>query len=298
MNRADLAAPAEGQLTVVVGPTASGKTGLAIELAERWGAEIVSADSVQIYRRFDLGSGKPTVEERTRAPHHLIDAVDPLEPMDAARFAALADVAIRGLHDRGKPVIVCGGTYLWVKALVQGLAEAAPRDDGIRARHQSLAEERGRAFLHEELAKVDPESAAKLAPNDLLRVSRALEVHELTGRPMSAWHREHGFSTRRYPFRLVGVTQERSALDARIEIRARAWLEAGWIDEVRSLINDGYAKARAMGSVGYREVGSFVEGNLAEGELLAAIVRSTRIFVRRQRTWLRDEPVTWVDPSS
>ncbi len=296
MKLAEIEAPREDELLVVVGPTASGKTELAIRLAERFGGEIVGADSVQIYRHFDIGSGKPSPEERARAPHHLIGVADPAEDMDAARFAALADEAIASIRARGRVPIVCGGTFLWVRALVRGLTQAAPRDQAVRDRHAEIARERGRPALHAMLAEVDPASAARLAPNDLLRVSRALEVFELTGRPLSEVHREHGFSEIRHLHRLYGVARERPELDQRIEARARAWLEGGFIEEVRSLLDAGYAQTRAMGSVGYREVRAFVEGKLAKDALADAVVRSTRVFVRRQRTWLRDEPVGWIDP--
>lgn len=296
MKVAEVAPPEAGELLVVVGPTASGKTELAIRLCERFGGEIVSADSVQIYRRFDIGSGKPSAEEIARAPHHLVGAIDPLEEMDAARFAKRADEAIADIRARGRVPVVCGGTFLWVKALLQGLAEAAPRDEALRRRHVELAEAEGRAALHDRLRAIDPAAAERLAPNDLVRVSRALEVFELTGRTQTAWHAEHGFATTRYPHRFLGVDRPREELDARIEARARVWLEGGWIEEVRSLLEDGFAEARAMGSVGYREVRAFVEGALPREELLLAVVRSTRTFVRRQRTWLRDEAVLLVDP--
>jgi tRNA dimethylallyltransferase len=290
----DLAPPAEGELLVVVGPTASGKTELALELGERFHGEIVGADSVQIYRHFDLGSGKPTPAERDRVAHHVVDALDPLQSVDARVFAGLADRAIADIRQRGRVPIVTGGTFLWIKALVQGLAPAAPADPTVRARHKELVDAMGRAALHARLVEVDPAAAARLAPNDTVRVSRALEVFELSGKPMSAWHAEHGFREARYPYRLVGAAQSQQALDARIEARARGWLAMGWLDEVRELILRGYGDARAMGSVGYKEVAAHLAGTLSAAELPTAIVRSTRVFARRQRTWLRDEPVVWV----
>jgi tRNA dimethylallyltransferase len=289
-----LAPPEEGAVLAVVGPTASGKTELAIALAERFGGEVISADSVQIYRGFDLGSGKPTAAERARAPHHLVDVADPLDAFDAQRFTALADVAIAAVRARGRVPIVCGGTFLWVRALLLGLFDAPPADPAIRARHAALAEAEGRAALHARLAAVDAASAARLAPNDLVRVSRSLEVFELTGKPQSAWFAEHGFRERRYPARLIGAARDRDELDLRIEARTAAWLAAGWVDEVRGLVEKGYGQARALGSVGYRQVQEHLEGALPKAELGPAIVRATRVFVRRQRTWLRDEDVTWV----
>ncbi|TKD12894.1 tRNA (adenosine(37)-N6)-dimethylallyltransferase MiaA [Polyangium fumosum] len=286
--------PREGELLVVVGPTASGKTELALRLAETFGGEIINADSVQIYRGYDVGSGKPTAEERARAPHHLVDIADPLVPLDAQTFAGLGERAIEDVKRRGRVPIVCGGTYLWIKSLVYGLAPAPPADPAIRARHAAVAEAEGRAALHAMLAAVDPESAARLAPNDLVRVSRALEIHELSGKPQSQWFAEHGFREKRHDTRLVGVAWPRETLDDRMRARVRRWLDAGWIDEVRALLGAGHAAARPMGSVGYKQVRAHLEGELPREELEDTIVRATRVFARRQRTWLRDEPVLYV----
>jgi tRNA dimethylallyltransferase len=280
--------PVEGVMWVVVGPTASGKSELAMRLAERWGGEIVSADSVQVYRYFDLGSGKPTAADHARARHHLVDVREPDDPLDAATFTTLADEAIADIRARGRLPIVCGGTFLWVKALVQGLAEGAPADPTIRERHRALADAEGRAALHAHLAEIDPESAATLAPNDFVRVSRALEVFEITGKRLSEWHREHRFATTRHRHQLLRTALAPGELDARIRTRAAAWLEAGWVDEVRALLAHGFGETRAMSSVGYRELRDHVEGRLDTSELLDRVVQKTRIFARRQRTWLRD----------
>lgn len=280
-------------LLVIVGPTASGKTELSLRLAEASGAEIVSADSVQVYRGFDIGSGKPSAEERRRAPHHLIDLVDPGDSMDAARWADLARRAIAEIGARGRRAIACGGTFLWVRALIYGLAEAPPADPEIRARLAERAEREGRAALHAELARVDPASSEKLAPNDFVRVSRALEVYELTGVPLSAWQAQHGFSRARLDARLVGIRRTGSELDARIRLRVEHMLAAGWEAEVRALLAAGHADTRPMRSVGYRQVADAVRaGTPVDAE---AIVRATRVFARRQRTWLRDQPVHWLD---
>lgn len=289
-----VAPPASDELLVVVGPTASGKSELAIELAERFGGEIVNADSVQIYRAFDVGSGKPSPQDRARVPHHLFDALAPLEPIDAGRYAAMADRAIDDIRARGRVPIVCGGTFLWVLALTHGLAAMPPADPSVRARHAEEAARLGRPALHERLAKVDPASAARLSPNDLVRVSRALEVWELSGRTMSELQAAHGFATPRYRARLLGVQWPNEALAARIAERTRRFLAAGWVDEVRELVARGHREARAMGSVGYRQVLAHVEGELAEGELPEAIDRATKVFARRQRTWLRGREVQWL----
>jgi tRNA dimethylallyltransferase len=284
------------QLLAVVGPTASGKSELALSLCQRLGGELVSADSVQVYRRFDIGSAKPSPAERAAVPHHLIDSFDPLEPVDAARFAELARACIADILARGKHPIVCGGTFLWVRALVYGLADAPAADEGIRARHRADAERLGRAELHARLSEVDPESHARLSPNDLVRVSRALEVYELTGKPLSQIQAEHGFREPDYDVRLIGRRHERAELARRIEQRVAGMFERGWLDEVRGLLADGYAEARALRSVGYRQVAEALAsgGAIDRATLNESVCRATRIFVRRQLTWLRDEPVTWL----
>jgi len=283
-----------GKLVTIVGPTASGKSDLAVRVAERVGGEIVSADSVQVYRAFDIGSGKPSPETVARAPHHLVSIRDPMDAIDAARFAELADAALRDVRTRGKVPIVAGGTFLWVKALLQGLVEAPPASEEVRSRHRAITLEEGRAGLHARLAAVDPEAAARLHPNDAVRVSRALEVFELLGERMSEKQAEHAFRMPRYDSALFAVERSSEELTARIELRASEWLEGGWIEETRELLARGYGDARAMGSVGYREVAAYLRGEIARADLLGAVVRSTRVFARRQRTWLNHEAVSWV----
>jgi len=291
---AELIASMPERLLCIIGPTASGKTDLAIETCERVGGEIISADSVQIYRGFDIGSGKPTPEERARAPHHLVDALDPLETADAITYAGLAERAIEDVRSRGKVPVLCGGTFFWVRALVIGLAPAPSADEAIRAKHREIVNERGRIALHDELARVDPASAARLHPNDVLRVSRALEVHELSGRTMSEHHAEHGFRAHRMEYSMIGIGTTPEVLTERITRRADAWLAQGWIDEVRDLMARGYGESRAMASVGYKEVRAHVAGALPRASLHDAIVQSTRIFARKQRTWLKSAPVEWL----
>ncbi len=281
-------------LICVVGQTASGKTDLATRFAARVAGEVITADSVQIYREFDIGSGKPSPEELALAPHHLVSTLDPMSPCDASRFVGLADAIIADVRDRKRVPIVCGGTYLWVKALVWGLVPAPPADEAMRARHREIADRDGRAVLHEALRKVDPASAARLHPNDTVRVSRALEVFESSGNKMSELHAAHGFAEMRHPAKLFALKRTPEDLRARIAKRVDAFVRAGWIDEVRALIARKRDDARAMGSVGYREISAFLRGEIAESELQNTIIRSTRIFARRQRTWLNREPVTWV----
>jgi tRNA dimethylallyltransferase len=282
-------------LIAVVGPTASGKTDLAIGIAERLDGEIVSADSVQIYRHFDIGSGKPSAEELARIPHHLVGIADPLEAFDAVRYADAAGRAMDEITSRGKRSIVCGGTFLWVKALLFGLAPAPAANEEIRERHREQAAREGRAALHAQLAVIDPALAGRLHPNDLVRVSRGLEVHELTGRPLSSWQEEHGFREAKSRALLLAVRRTHVALTERIQRRVDAWLDAGWVEEVRHLEASGYGRARAMSSVGYREVAEHVAGTLTRDDLAPTIVRATRVFARRQRTWLNRGAVRWLD---
>ena len=281
-------------LIAIAGPTASGKSELAMELCARLDGEIVSADSVQIYRGFDIGSGKPTSEEQAQVRHHLIDVLDPLDAVDAAQFAAMADGAIRDARSRKKRPIVCGGTFLWQKSLLFGLSAAPPANAEIRERHRHEAERSGRTALHDRLRAVDPISATRLHPNDLVRVSRALEVYELSGIPLSTGHAEHALAAPRYDARVFAVGRTPEDLTTRIEERVRIWLESGWIEETKALLDRGCGAARAMGSVGYREIRAYLGGALPREELGPTIVRATRVFARRQRTWLRSAEVTWL----
>lgn len=283
-------------LVCIVGQTASGKTALASEVASRASGEIVTADSVQIYREFDVGSGKPSAAELALAPHHLVSALDPMTAIDAARYVELADGVIADVRARGRVPIVSGGTFLWVKALVQGLAPAPPASEAIRARHREIALRDGRAALHAALAEVDSAAAAKLHPNDVVRVSRALEVFEQAGEKMSDLHASHRFASARHRAKLFAIQRDPEDLRVRIERRVDAFLAAGWIDEVRGLVARGRGSARAMGSVGYKQIAAHLHGDLPASDLRPAIVRATRTFARRQRTWLGHEPVTWLTP--
>lgn len=284
------------RLLCVVGPTASGKSALALRLALSLGGEIVSADSMQIYRGFDVGTGKPSSSEQAAVPHHLLDVAEPNDAWDAARWADEAARVIADTRAKGKLPIVCGGSFLWVRALLYGLAEAPRGDDALRARHRAWAEAEGRPALHARLAEVDAASAARLAPNDFVRVSRALEVFELSGVTMSRLQEQHGFRRPRFAARLLGVARERTELDQLIATRVQGMLRAGLVSEVERLLAAGHGAARAMGSVGYRQVCEAKQAGAAEDEaaLADAIVRATRVFARRQRTWLRDQPVEWL----
>jgi tRNA dimethylallyltransferase len=288
-----LGALRDNELVCLVGPTASGKTELALHLAEQLNGEIVSVDSVQIYQGFDIGSGKPTPEERARAVHHLIDWVAPDAEVDAAKYVAAADACIKEIRARDRVPILCGGTFLWAKALLQGLANAPAADPLLRQQHRDLVTQHGREHLHAMLHEVDAEAAKRLHPNDFVRVSRALEVHTLTGRPLSALQHEHAFASARYPYRLFARKQ--ANLLERIEARVRTWLKVGWIEETDALLAKGYADTRAMSAVGYREICAYLQGRMKRDLLEEKIVQSTKIYARRQKTWLNHEPVTWLE---
>ena len=281
--------PARPHLTVIAGPTASGKTSLAIRVAQASGGEIVSADSQQVYRWFDIGTAKPSAEELAAVPHHLVSVVDPLEPFSAAKYQALADAAIAEIALRGRRVIVVGGTGLYLRILLHGVVAAPPGDPELRARLEAEADREGRAALHAKLAEIEPASAARIPPNARVRTVRALEIHALTGTPASVWRAEHGFSTNRYPFTLWVLAPEREALYRAIDLRTRAMFDAGLLDEVRSLVSRGYREAPPMASVGYREALMAAEGQISRDEAIRLAAQATRHYAKRQLTWFRKE---------
>jgi tRNA dimethylallyltransferase len=283
-------------LTVIAGPTAAGKTALALELAERTGAEIVSADSQAVYRHFDLGTAKPDSEALRRVRHHLVSVVDPGEQFSAARYAALADAAISEITARGRPVLVVGGTGLYVRALLHGLS-ATPPSPEVRAELEAEARRVGPEAMHARLAEVDPESAARIALQDTLRVVRALEIHAVTGQPASVAHRAHAFGSGRYPYTLWFLDPPRETLVAAIAVRTHAMFAGGLLEEVRRLVELGYRDTPPMRSVGYRQALAVVDGRLGLVEAQAETAQKTRAYAKRQRTWFRREPgVRFVTP--
>ncbi|MFZ5440614.1 MAG: tRNA (adenosine(37)-N6)-dimethylallyltransferase MiaA [Myxococcota bacterium] len=277
-------------LLVIAGPTASGKTALALALARRLDAEIVSADSQQVYRHFDIGTAKPSAEELAAVPHHLISCVDPLEPdFSAARYGKLADEAIAGIRARGKRVIVVGGTGLYLRVLLHGVMPGPARDEALRAELEAFADREGNAALHARLAAVDPATAAKHPVQDRLRVIRALEIHALTGRAASEHREEHSFAADRYEYELWVLNPERERLYAQINLRARQMFEAGLVAETRALVARGYRAAAPMRSVGYAQALQVVDGTMTEAEAIADVAQSTRHYAKRQLTWFRKE---------
>lgn len=277
-------------LTVIAGPTASGKTALAIEVAREVGAEIVSADSQQVYRHFDIGTAKPAPAELEAVPHHLISVADPLEQFTAARFQQLADEAIADITSRSRRVVVTGGTGLYLRILLHGVVPAPPAAPEIRENLEAQAVRIGREGLHRRLAEIDPETASQVKPTDLVRIVRALEIHALTGTTASQFRREHRFSEDRYPFRLFVLDPPREELYRAIHQRTRRMFESGLLDEVRSLVARGYRDAPPMASVGYAQALAHVEGRLSLDEAIEQAARETRRYAKRQLTWFRREP--------
>ncbi|MBX3160501.1 MAG: tRNA (adenosine(37)-N6)-dimethylallyltransferase MiaA [Deltaproteobacteria bacterium] len=291
------------RLVVIIGPTGAGKTRLALALAERVGGEVISADSQQVYAGMDVGTGKVTVAERARVPHHVLDVVRPDQEMTAARFVDLADRAIADLAARGIPAIVCGGTGLYVRALLLGLFAGPPASPEIRAELAQLARAHGLPALHAELASVDPAAAAKIDPNDEKRTIRALEVYRLTGETMSAHQARHDHRSLplRYAARLVGLSPERDALYRAIDARVDAMLDAGLEAEVAALRAAGYLPPlRSQQAIGYAELHELAEGRVARPRAIELIKRNSRHYARRQLSWYRgDATVTWhADPAA
>ena len=281
------------RLVVIVGPTGAGKTRLSLELAAAAGGEVVSCDSQQVYRGMDIGTGKVGANDRARVPHHLLDVVRPDEDMTAARFVELADHAIAEIATRGRPVIVCGGTGLYVRALLLGLFEGPPASPELRAELAKL----GTAALHAELVRVDPQAAAKIDRNDEKRMIRALEVYRLTGEPMSAHQARHDHRTmpRRYEAHLVGLAPDRDELYRAIDRRVDEMIDAGLEREVDALRAAGYRPPlRSQQAIGYAELHALAEGTLERVRAIELIKRNSRHYARRQVAWYRsDKAIAW-----
>ncbi|MBC7962475.1 MAG: tRNA (adenosine(37)-N6)-dimethylallyltransferase MiaA [Steroidobacteraceae bacterium] len=285
------------KLLIICGPTASGKSDLALRLARELDAEIINADSMQVYRGLDIGTAKPTPEQRAEIPHHLIDIVDPDELFSAADFAGAADDAIQDIIARGKRVIVVGGTGLYIRALLKGLVDSPSGAGEIRAALQEEAGRFGNAAMLEKLRLVDPELAAGLHPNNLVRIIRALEVQQLTGIPLSRYQKEHSFSARRYDTLQIGISVERVELYRRIEQRVERMLAEGLLDEVRGLLAAGFGPdLKAMRSIGYKESTAHILGEQTLEETICLIKRDTRHYAKRQLTWFKADPdIIWFE---
>ncbi|MGO4223316.1 tRNA (adenosine(37)-N6)-dimethylallyltransferase MiaA [Lysobacter sp. TAF61] len=290
----------------LMGPTASGKTALALEWAERFGGEIVSVDSALVYRRLDIGAAKPTADERARVPHHLIDLREPWQPYSAAEFAVDARRALDDIVARGRLPILAGGTGLYLHALLQGLSPMPEADPAVRAQIEAEAGQCGWAAMHAQLARIDPEAAARIHATDAQRIQRALEVHRLSGRSISDWRRDRA-QVPRLPLRvlkLVLAPDDRALLHARIERRFDQMLADGFLDEVRALraqpgLRDHPRPLElpALRAVGYRQAWEHLDGASTAAQMRDLGVYATRQLAKRQLTWLRGElDAQWFDP--
>ncbi|MGQ9900800.1 MAG: tRNA (adenosine(37)-N6)-dimethylallyltransferase MiaA [Fimbriimonadales bacterium] len=282
---------------VIAGPTAVGKTDVGLLLAERWGGEIISADSSAVYRGLDIGSAKPTPDERRRVRFHLIDVADPSEVFTAARFRELALQAIADIQGRGKRVLIVGGTGLYLRVLLHGFSLAPPpADPEVRARWRAEVERVGAPALHARLQQIDPAAAARIHPNDAMRITRALEVYEMTGTPISQWQQH---ADTELPAIKTVLTLPRDLLYARIDQRVEKMIAQGMLQEVQTLLQNGYTPDQpALKGLGYRHVIEYLQGRVSWDEAVRLWKRDTRRFAKRQVTWFRKEPgVHWVDAS-
>ena len=284
-------------LICIAGPTASGKTGLAVALAKRLDAEVVSCDSMQIYRGMDIGTAKPDAAEMDGVPHHLLDVAEPGEDFSVGRYVKLADAAIADIHSRGKTAIVCGGTGLYMDSLIKGETFAAPSRPAQREYVEHIAEEKGMAYVYDMLKEADPETAEKLHLSDRKRIIRAMEVFLITGMPLS-WHNEQ--SKKRLPKyepAWIGLNfRDRAKLYARVDRRVDAMLEKGLEAEVRRLLEQGIdPKTTAMQAIGYKEMAAALRGECTLKQAAERIKQASRNYAKRQLTWFRrNEAIKWL----
>jgi tRNA dimethylallyltransferase len=282
-------------LVAVVGPTASGKSSLAVWLAERFGGEVVACDSTQLYRGFDIGTAKPSPIDRRNIPHHLIDVLDPAEEATAGRYRQLALSVLEGLSRRKRLPVLTVGTGLYLRALLEGLAEAPQRSEELRERLRVDAEEHPPGYLHQVLKKLDPEAASKIAPADEQKLIRAIEVCVLAGKPISEVHRAGRTPLEGWRVLKVGLMPASESLHQRIKARTDAMLERGWLREVQALIESGLAEdVKPFDFIGYRELRAALRSEISLEEARAAIQQATRQYAKRQLTWFRKEAnVRW-----
>jgi len=285
-------------IVIICGPTAAGKTSAAIKIAEEFKGEVISADSMQIYKYMDIGTAKPTLKEQMAIKHHMIDIVEPNEHFDAAKFSDLSHDIISKLNKKGKLPVVAGGTGLYIKALIYGLFQSEKVFPGIKKRLQDEALIYGTPLLHKRLKKIDPETAEKLHQNDASRVIRAIEIFEGTGKRISEQQRKHGFAEKQFRVLSIGLTMERAKLYNKINRRVDQMIELGFIKEIKSLLSMGFTEnIQAMQSIGYRHLIDFLKKKSSWEETLETLKRDTRRYAKRQLTWFRANPeIKWLEP--
>ena len=288
-------------ILVIVGPTAVGKTELAVKVAQRLNAEIISADSMQIYRGMDVGTAKPTPEEQGGIVHHMIDVVDPDQDFTVAQYQEMVEEILASISARGKRALLTGGTGLYVKAVIDGFDfPAQPEDFQLRRQLQQIAQTQGPKALHDKLQRVDPVSARRLHPNDVRRVIRALEVYEVTGTPLSELLERQEHRPPRHEALFFGLTRPREELYLRCDQRVDLMLEQGLLDEVKQLLERGFdQRGTALQAIGYKELIGYLQGQYDWEEGIRLLKRNTRRYAKRQYTWfLRDRRIQWIDVST
>jgi tRNA dimethylallyltransferase len=288
------------KLVIVLGPTAVGKSDVVLELASEMNGEIINADAQQVYRQMDIGTAKPSPAEREKVPHHLIDIVDPDGEFNVAMYRQLATASANDIRRRDKPAIVCGGTGLYLKALTKGLFVGPAQDAGVRKTLILEAHGHGLRSLYERLEQVDPSATSWIHPHDRQRIIRALEVYELTGKPMSEWQKEHGFNEARFDTLKIGLCRERAELYGLIDQRCDRMIEEGLVDEVKGLSEKGYSlDMKPLQSVGYKHAGWVLRGQMTLAEAVLLMKRDTRRLAKRQLTWFRsDKEILWFHPQA
>jgi len=279
-------------LVAIVGPTAAGKSALAVALARKFGAEVLACDSTQVYRGFDIGTAKPSPEERACIPHHLIDLVEPDFPFTAAEYRARAIAALEDLDRHGRLPIFTVGTGLYLRALLEGLADAPARSEELRARLEAGANAHSSQYLHRVLRRLDPEAAVRIGSRDRPKMIRAIEVCLLTGRSMTEIHQSGRAPLEGYHPIKIGLQPPRAALYDRIERRAHTMLDRGWLEEVAGLVRGGVPlNSKPFDFIGYSELRAHLEGTITLAAAMKAITQATRRYAKRQMTWFRKEPI-------
>ncbi len=288
------------KVIVICGPTAVGKTALSLKMAEEFKGSIVGADSMQIYQFMNVGTAKPSTEERSRAPHYLMDIILPDAPFDAAQYAKHARDAIAMIQNQGRVPLVVGGTGFYIKALLYGLFEAKPADSMVRERLKAEALSYGPAYVYTKLSHCDPAAAARIHPNDTYRVLRALEVYEVSGRPMSEFQKVHGFADCPYEVLKIGLSIAREQLYERIDRRVDRMIDDGLLIEVQMLLDMGFSEQlRPMQALGYRHMIDYLRGRMSWDETIRILKRDTRRYAKRQLTWFQNDPdVIWRSPDA
>jgi tRNA dimethylallyltransferase len=287
-------------LVIINSPTATGKTELAVNIAVEFGGEIISADSMQVYRYLDIGTAKPTMDERKGIKHHLIDVVNPDEEFNAALFAETARKIISNLTEEGKPVFVVGGTGLYIRALLKGIIDTPDVDENIRNHYRKLRDTQGKKYLYDLLLQRDAAAAAQINPNDSVRVIRALEVLEQTGESITVKQKKHSFADTPYKTYKIGLQIDRKELKQRIETRTDKMITAGLLDEVKSVLAIGYNEnLKPLQSLGYKQITGFLSNKYDLKSCVDLIKRDTWQYARRQKTWFAaDKEINWFSPDS